>query len=180
MIWLKKIICIMVLEKFQFQNNKIFFLVIIFVITIYSKTIAQRQPVLFDSIFNSIFNTNLDKIQNNFLQSKNKPILIVSSINCIGCVNYFMLKKSKYFFIFIINNKSLLEVNKILALYKLKKEEIYFTTCSNINILKFNFCQKPTPCLLYKNNFYDYTSLSQISEEFTLKYKLLRKKLNLK
>ncbi|MCA0430957.1 MAG: hypothetical protein LCH32_10710 [Bacteroidetes bacterium] len=111
--------------------------------------------------------------------SLDKPLVLFSSSNCIACVYYFSKQKHKFNYLIVLNNKSLAETAMMLSNYKLNKESVHFTTKKYYNT---NLTITPSPCLVFKNNkgtfFLDYSTVSQFTNEFSLPYKKLIKKIN--
>ena len=169
----------MVSKKLKFLQIKI--CVITFIIYFYSGNLFSQNNNNLDSIFTSIFDYNLLRTNTNSLNNSLKPIIIVSGLNCSGCVKYFTNNQKKYFFIFVLNSESLLDAERLKTNYKLSNKNIYFTTCENIKERKTMICENPTPCCRYKSksafHFLDYSSLSNISNEFSLNHKELELKL---
>lgn len=170
----------MVLKKFQLLNIK-YFLVFTFLSCKSVKTFSQHETNL-DSIFIKIFNSDLIEAKTKQLGKSTKPIIIISNLNCSGCVKYFTSNQKKYNIIFVINNESLLEVMRLKTLYKLSNKNLYFTTSEFINFQKKLICENPTPCSIYKCKnktfFLSYNDLSNITNEFSINKKKLSKLFN--
>ena len=142
------------------------------------KTFSQLETNL-DSIFIKIFNSDLIETKTKQLGTSTKPIIIVSNLNCSGCVKYFTTNQKKYNIVFVINNESLLEVMRLKSLYKLSNKNLYFTTSEYINYQKKIICENPTPCSVYKCKnktfFLSYNDLSNLTKEFSINKNYLSK-----
>ena len=139
---------------------------------------AQNERVLFDSIFTRVVDANLQPVKNASAALKQKPVIIVSTSHCSACVKYFAQGQKNYQFIFLMNFESLLEVERILNFYKLKRKDVYFTTIASIKNKKTMISSGPTPLAMYnlQNNYYfvDYPTLNKASQEFTLDHNTLK------
>lgn len=167
----------MVLKKFQSLNIK-YLLFFIFLCCKSIKTFSQHETYL-DSVFIKIFNSDLIETKTKQLGESTKPIIIVSNLNCSGCVKYFTSNQKKYNIVFVINNESLLEVMRLKSLYKLSNKNLYFTTSEYINFQKKLICENPTPCSICKCKnktfFLSYDDLSNITKEFSINKNILSK-----
>ncbi len=138
---------------------------------------AQSEVIFFDSIFVKVFNSELIPVKSALLLKNKKPIIFVSTSHCSGCVNYFAKGQKNYQFIFLTNNESLVEVQRINNFYKLKGKNIYFTTVEYIKTKINILCSGPTPVAIYncdnKIHLMHYASLNSMSNEFTLKHNQL-------
>lgn len=134
-----------------------------------------------DSVWTKLFDADLNPKTVSYTKLFSKPTVIISNVNCIACTEYFTKAKKNFHFIFILSHESLAEINRILAYHHLKKEEAYFTTCQYIQDFKSTLCANPTPCLAYKHEgrflLLNYTELSHVTGEFSLKMALLKKSL---
>lgn len=139
---------------------------------------SQEKPVNCSGCLPKIFDSNLTEVK----MDAGVPVVIVSNKNCGSCVNYFLNHRKKYRYLFILSSESLLEIQKTLKVYKLKKEDTYFTTCESVKQVNESVCEKPTPCLLMSKGgtwyFYDYTALDTLTSEFTAKQAKFRKTIN--
>lgn len=147
----------------------------------YNSTFAQNEVVFLDSIFVKIMDSDLKPVATKTINKKNKPIIIVSTSHCSACVKYFAECQKNYQFIFLMNNESLLEVNRITKLYKLKSKEVYFTTQKSIKS-KINLIGSgPTPVAINRCHeemiFINYSILNQTTQEFTLDHTKVKKAL---
>ena len=135
-----------------------------------------------DTIFNEIFDYNLENKKASVLFNTDKPFVIISSMNCSGCTKYFTKNKESYFFIFFINSKSLIEINTIIKSNQLDKAFCYFVISKNINYLTKELIENPTPCLINNKDksilFYNYDQLKKITSDFSKKNKKLIKELS--
>ncbi len=140
-------------------------------------TIAQGEVITLDSVFTKMFDADLMPVKSASLLKSNKPIIFVSTSHCSGCVKYFAKGQKNYQFIFLMNNQSLVEVERIINFYKLKGKTIYFTTEEYVKNKKNTFCSGPTPIAIYNCNnqtlLLHYASLNSLSHEFTLKHTAL-------
>lgn len=132
---------------------------------------AQVEKVRLDSMFTKIYNSNVNLVENKRITKNNKPIILVSTSHCSACVKYFAKSQKHYQFIFIINNKSLLEVNRLLSFYNLKSNRVYFVVPDDIQQKKKIMLSGPTPLAFSKSSgdfhFVDYPVLNKITQEFT-------------
>ena len=173
----------MVLKIIGLRQNKI--ILIFFSILFFSNLYSQQNITLkIDSIFTNLMDQNLNVVSASNILKLKTPIVIISNLNCGGCVNYFEKSKNKYSYIFIINSKSLLEINTIIKMHQLKDELRYFILCKDINLINHDICSSPTPCLINYNEasflFYNYALLKKISNDYTLNAKKFLKKINSK
>ncbi len=143
---------------------------------------SQSAILHVDSVFLKVFDAELNPGNASFEKLFSKPTVIISNVNCIACTKYFTDEKKRFQFVFILSNESLGEISRIMACHHLSKRDVYFTTCKYIGHLKQALCSGPTPCLIYKNraayHFLDYAQLSSVTNEFSLKIKPLKQKLN--
>lgn len=149
-------------------------LLIICLINVHVYFNAQVQIHDYSSTFIKIFDSNLKEIHDFKNVIGGKPLIVISNKNCGGCVDYFIKGKKYFKFLFILNSESLLEVQKAMRIYDLKKENVFFSSCEYIIQFNDELCSKPTPCLISQNEstiyFYDYPLLDSFSKEFTLKH----------
>ncbi len=139
-----------------------------------------QQKFLFDSLFTKTFNFNLDVVDNSLLKQSKKPIIVVSNINCSGCVKYFCSMQKDYTFLFILFSKSLLEIERLKSFYNLKSKDIYFTTCNYISDANQKICVNPTPCCIINKNNEQYIFNNVELSAFTNDYALTKKELKSK
>lgn len=136
---------------------------------------GQNEQVIFDSIFSHVYDGNLDAQKSSKVLKSNKPAILVSTSHCSACVKYFAQSQKNYQFIFVINNRSLLEVNRLLEFYKLKAKDVYFVVPDDITQKKKIILSGPTPLAFTKDGsslyFIDYPVLIKITNEFTAPYK---------
>lgn len=157
------------LEKLKYFIKCLFILVLSF-----SSAQAQQSVLNFDSTITTAFDSDLRPVK---LTKKNSNsfVVFVSSTNCSGCVKYFIKRKKKFTFLFLLNSESLLEINKIIKTYNLKNCSVYFTTSPFVYQKKKDLCQSPTPCFFQrcgdKTIFFNYSELDKITEEFTISEK---------
>lgn len=140
---------------------------------------AQAERVNIDSIFTRIFDNNIRVVENARIIKANKPVILISPTHCSGCVKYFAQSQKNYQFIFVINNKSLLEINRLLSFYKLKPKHVYFVVAEDIKLKKKIILGGPTPLAFSKLGnalyFVDYTILNAITKEFSAPHKQFAK-----
>lgn len=140
---------------------------------------SQGERIVFDSVFGKIFDAELRPFVSKKITRRNKPVIIVSTTHCSGCVKYFAQSAKSYRFVFLMNYESLLEVNRLLGLYGLKPEQAYFTTAAYLNQKSRAISGGPTPVAIYKDRsdyyFLDYPGLSNITAEFTAEHRKVRK-----
>jgi hypothetical protein len=131
-----------------------------------------------DSVFQEILNCKLEKKNLNILEQNKKSLIYISNINCIGCVNYFTKKKDNYTFLFLIENKSLLEAKKAIITYNLNENSCYFVERKNIKLINKELTEKPSPCaFIYLDGFYyfDYDNLKSATGDYAIGYKKAKK-----
>lgn len=129
----------------------------------------------------TVFTRNLEPLNAHFLLTLNKPIIFVSTTNCGSCVNYFMKKQKDFVFLFLINGKSLLEVQRMISFYKLKTNAVYFFNAPQLLHFKEVISEQPTPCLYsyfnQKGMFYAYEETASVTQEFSISTKKLKTRL---
>lgn len=98
-------------------------------------------------------------------------------MNCSGCVNYFISHKKFFSFIFEIQNKSILEINRIIALYNLKNSDKILFLVSNKSA-KNLLIKEPSPQIIFrkeeKNYHLNYSEVVALTNDFTLKPKKIK------
>lgn len=136
---------------------------------------AQHERIVFDSIFSRLYDGNMEAQKSAKVLKSKKPAILVSTSHCSACVKYFAQSQKNYQFIFVINNRSLLEVKRLLEFYKLKAKDVYFVVPDDIAQKKKIILSGPTPLAFTKNGsnmyFIDYPVLNKITNEFTAPYK---------
>jgi hypothetical protein len=84
----------------------------------------------------------------------------------------------------LLKDLSISDGRKLIDLYKLQRKNVLFTSINNINFLKTELVNKPSPILLEIKkdyvNYYDYDNLISITNDFSLNRKELRKELKVK
>lgn len=140
---------------------------------------SQGERIVFDSVFRKIFDAELKPLVSKKLTDSDKPLIIVSTTHCSGCVKYFAQSAGGYRFVFLMNYESLLEVNRILGLYGLKPEQAYFATAAYLDQKSKAISGGPTPVAIYKSRkdhyFLDYQDLNHITAAFTAEHRKVRK-----
>jgi hypothetical protein len=124
----------------------------------------------------NLYNTKLENIDIKNVVSNEKITFLIGNNYCLECVTYFYKNVKKSVFIFVIENLSLTEIQKI---NKLKIRNTFF-------VLKKDLSSDITNINLIKNNgqtshflLYQYDSLSVLSENYTLSKRAINKKLKI-
>lgn len=169
----------MVLRNLPLKRNRA--IIILFLALSAASACSQTTIPDADSVWTRLLDADLNPKTVSYSKLLSKPTVIISNVNCIACTEYFTKAKKNFHFIFILSQESLAEINRILAYHHLKKEEAYFTTCQYIPNFKSTLCAGPTPCLAYKREgrflLLNYTELSQLTAEFSVKMASLKKRL---
>jgi hypothetical protein len=143
------------------------------------KLYSQVKISNIDSVFLKVYNSEMNQCKIN-----KKNILFISNANCIGCVNYFTKLYCNYQYLILLKDLSISDGRKLIDLYKLQRKNVLFTSINNINFLKTELVNKPSPILLEIKkdyvNYYDYDNLISITNDFSLNRKELRKELKVK
>lgn len=136
---------------------------------------SQAERVNIDSMFTRVFDANISVVENSRVIKVNKPLILISTSPCSACVKYFTQSQKNYQFIFVINNKSLLEINRLLSFYKLKPKQVYFVVAEDVKLKKKIILSGPTPLAFSKSGnalyFVDYPNLNTITKEFSAPHK---------
>lgn len=160
----------MALESLKLLRISIFLLLLA-----HWRTYAQTERVDFDSVFTKVYDSNIKAVENAKIMKANKPLILVSTSHCSACVNYFAQSQKHYRFIFVINNKSLLEINRLLSFYNLHASQVYFVIPDDIKQKKKIILNGPTPLAFSTSGnalyFIGYPTLNAITNEFTASHK---------
>lgn len=159
------------------RNFKLFLSSLFLLTSILTVNSQIMLPV--DSVFKGIYDINLNLLPNKKLLSGKKPIILVSLTPCSACVKYFSKDRKHFQFVFVIKNKSLLEVKRLTDYYQLKNKNIYFVTPDDLIFNKNSIITGPTPLGFIvserKLEYIDYSKLNIITGEFTLPYQKICK-----
>ena len=143
---------------------------------------AQSTAIPPDSLFSKMFDKEINSISVSKLLSSDKPVILISTSHCSACVKYFANAQKKYQFVFVINNKSLLEINRLVNVYNLHINNVYFVLPENLKYQKNNTLSGPTPLAFIIRGkslqFIDYSHLNSATKEFTAPHKGVLKHLN--
>lgn len=150
---------------------------LVFLSAMFSRLQAQ-DTVRVKDVFSVLLDADLKEDGVNL---NGKPIVVVSNTNCRPCVEYFAKRADNYQLLFILFSESLLEVRNLLATYHLKPSEALFTACGYVMQKKQEVCGGPAPLILKPcgefYQFYNYKASSELTKDFTLKQKKLKKRL---
>lgn len=142
---------------------------------------SQKIQLNVDSLSKQVFNADLSIVKSSMPFKSKRPVILISVTPCSACVKYFSATQKHYRFIFIINNKSLLEVNRILAFYHVNRKNVFFITVDDLLFNKKYIITGPTPIAFVKSKsnvkYVDYSELNQITKEFTAPHNLVSKQL---
>lgn len=153
-------------------------LYIIFFCLCLFKLHGQADTIQFYKITKRIFDCRLNIIDTNSKKPLNKSFILVSDVNCIACVEYFV-NANKINFLFILKYESLSEINEIISRFGAKKNQCYFTTVNDLSEMKDLILKGPTPILLKKIQIgfivYNYFEVDKLSNSFTnINYSFLK------
>lgn len=142
---------------------------------------SQKLQLNVDSLCKQLLKADLSIVKNAKPFDSKTPVILVSVTPCSACVKYFSAAQKHYRFVFIINNKSLLEINRILTFYRLKSKNVYFIAVDDLLFNKSSIITGPTPIAFVKSEndlkYVDYSELNHITKEFTAPHNLVEKRL---
>lgn len=163
----------MVLRKLRLLSKQ----VLVIIIFLQLSPCRSQQLVSIDTIKFNLFTNKLQAINFSEIEFKDSPIIVITLMNCSGCVNYFISHKKSFSFIFEIQNKSILEINRIIALYNLKDSDKILFLVSNKSA-KNLLIKEPSPQIIFrkeeKNYHLNYSEVVALTNDFTLKPKKIK------
>lgn len=127
----------------------------------------------------SIFTTNLVPVSFDSLINTNQILIVINRFACQGCVEYLIKNKIGTNFLFVIEDKSRIEMIRVISTYNLKDCNIFYAPRTDY-YQSFQMDAR-SPILIYsKGNLktiLDYDQLYTISNGFTLKKGEMKKRI---
>lgn len=135
----------------------------------------SQQQIL--NIDQQVYNEKLQIFSLDSLVEKVHTIAFISSTSCVGCVEYLLKEEICYNYVYLIENLSITEMNRVKLKTDNKNCHFYFIVSKFQNNQDLIIDKSPV-LLEFKNEvlyLYNYDELSRLTKSFSLKGNKIKK-----
>lgn len=128
-----------------------------------------------------IYNEKLQKVDYDSLLTLKQTLVFVTQTFCIGCVEYFSKQDISQNYVYVIDRLSIVEMNRV-KLIQSKASSSSFFIVGDFKIDNLSNTSR-SPVMVIKRDgqgiVYDYSTLNELTDGFSLKGKSAKKKLKI-